>query len=83
MQVTGSPSSGPGDARVHRSHCPERPGSVATVTVGAVLGQLAAGLSIPEFLADFPYLDRADVLAALEFAAAAVQERELPLAQSA
>jgi uncharacterized protein (DUF433 family) len=53
------------------------------VTVSAVLGQLAAGLTVPELLADFPYLDRADVLAALEFAAAAVQERELPLAQSA
>ena len=53
------------------------------VTVSAVLGQLAAGLTIPEVLADFPYLDRADVLAALEYAAAAVQERELPLAQSA
>ena len=53
------------------------------VTVSAVLGQLAAGLTIPELLADFPYLDRDDVLAALEFAAAAVQERELPLAHSA
>ncbi len=53
------------------------------VTVSAVLGQLAAGLTILELLADFPYLERADVLAALEFAAAAVQERELPLAQSA
>jgi uncharacterized protein (DUF433 family) len=53
------------------------------VTVSAVLGQLAAGLTIPEVLADFPYLDRDDVLAALEFAAAAVQERELPLAHSA
>jgi uncharacterized protein (DUF433 family) len=52
------------------------------VTVSAVLGQLAAGLTIPELLADFPYLERADVLAALEFAAAAVQERELPLAHS-
>jgi uncharacterized protein (DUF433 family) len=51
------------------------------VTASAVLGQLAAGLTIPELLVDFPYLDRADVLAALEFAAAAVQERELPLAQ--
>jgi uncharacterized protein (DUF433 family) len=50
------------------------------VTVSAALGQLAAGLTIPEFLVDFPYLDRADVLAALEFAAAVVQERELPLA---
>jgi uncharacterized protein (DUF433 family) len=49
------------------------------VTVSAVLGQLAAGLTIPEILVDFPYLDRADVLAALEFAAAAMQERELPL----
>jgi uncharacterized protein (DUF433 family) len=53
------------------------------VTVSAVLSQLAAGLTIPELLADFPYLERADVLAALEFAAAAVQERELPLARSA
>jgi uncharacterized protein (DUF433 family) len=53
------------------------------VTVSAVLGQLAAGLTIPELLADYPYLDRDDVLAALEFAAAAVQERELPLAHSA
>ena len=48
------------------------------VTVSAVLGQPAAGLAIPELLVDFPYLDWADVLAALEFAAAAVQERELP-----
>jgi uncharacterized protein (DUF433 family) len=51
------------------------------VTVSAVLGQLAAGLTLPELLVEFPYLDRADVLAALEFAAAAVQERELPIAQ--
>jgi uncharacterized protein (DUF433 family) len=53
------------------------------VTVSAVLGQLAAGRSTEEILADYPYLDRADILAALEFAAAAVQERELPLAQPA
>ena len=53
------------------------------VTVSAVLGQLAAGLIIPEVLAGFPYLERADVLAALEFSVAAVQERELPLAHSA
>jgi uncharacterized protein (DUF433 family) len=53
------------------------------VTVSAVLGQLAAEVTIPELLADYPYLDRADVLAALEFAAAALQERELPLAQPA
>lgn len=53
------------------------------VTVSAVLGQLAAGRSIEEILVDYPYLERADILAALEFAAAAVQERELPLAQPA
>jgi hypothetical protein len=48
---------------------------------GAVLGQLAAGLTIPELLVDFQYVDWVDVLAALEFAATAVQERGLPLAQ--
>ena len=53
------------------------------MTVSAVLGQLAAGLTFPELLVDFPYLDRADVLASLEFAAGAVQERELPIAQGA
>lgn len=53
------------------------------VTVSAVLGQLAAGRSVDEVLADYPYLERADILAALEFAADAVQEHELPLARSA
>ncbi len=47
------------------------------VTVSAVLGQLAAGASIDELLADYPYLEREDVLASLEYAAAAAQEREL------
>jgi uncharacterized protein (DUF433 family) len=53
------------------------------VTVSALLGQLAAGQSIEDVLADFPYLEREDVFAALEYAAAAVSERELPLAQPA
>ena len=53
------------------------------ITVSAVLGQLAAGQSIEDVLADFPYLEREDVFAALEYAAAAVSERELPLAQPA
>jgi uncharacterized protein (DUF433 family) len=53
------------------------------VKVSAVLGQLAAGRSIEETLVDYPYLERVDILAALEFAAAAVQERELPLAKPA
>ncbi|MGH3898890.1 MAG: DUF433 domain-containing protein [Pseudonocardiaceae bacterium] len=45
------------------------------IPVGTVLGQLAAGREIRE---DFPDLEPADILAALEYAAAAVQERELP-----
>jgi uncharacterized protein (DUF433 family) len=47
------------------------------VTVSAVLGQLAAGARIDELLADYLYLEREDVLPALEYAAAAAQEREL------
>jgi uncharacterized protein (DUF433 family) len=53
------------------------------VTVSAVVGQLAAGRSVEDVVADFPYLEREDVFAALEYAAAAVSERELPLAQPA
>ena len=52
------------------------------VTVSAVLGQLAAGGSVDEVLADYPYLERDDVLAALEYAAAAAQERELSVAST-
>jgi hypothetical protein len=42
-----------------------------------VLSQLAAGASIDQLLADYPYLERDDILAALEYAAPAAQEREL------
>lgn len=52
------------------------------VTVSAVLGQLAAAGSVDEVLADYPYLERDDVLAALEYAAAAAQERELSVASA-
>lgn len=41
------------------------------VTVSAVLGQLAASASVDEVLLAYPYLEREDVLAALEYAAAA------------
>ncbi|MER5700892.1 DUF433 domain-containing protein [Micromonospora sp. NPDC002296] len=46
------------------------------VTAIAVVGQLAAGRSIDDVLGDYPYLEREDMLAALEFAAAAVSKRE-------
>jgi uncharacterized protein (DUF433 family) len=52
-------------------------GTNSHVTVSAVLGQLAAGAGIDELLADYPYLEREDFLAALEYAAAAAQEREI------
>jgi uncharacterized protein (DUF433 family) len=52
------------------------------VTISAVLGQLAVGASVDEVLADYPYLERDDVLAALEYAAADDQERELQVAAS-
>jgi uncharacterized protein (DUF433 family) len=48
------------------------------ITVSTVVGQLAAGVSIEQLLRDYPYLEREDILAALEYAAAAVSERELP-----
>ena len=53
------------------------------VTVSMVLGQLAAGRTVDEVLADYPYLERPDVFAALEFAAAIVNEREVPIARPA
>lgn len=67
---------------------PARMGGLPTirdsrVTVGMVLGQLAAGQTIDQLLADYPYLERADVLAALEYAAAAVNEREVQVARPA
>lgn len=53
------------------------------IPVAAVIGQLAAGRSPAEVLAEFPDLESEDITAALEYAAAAVQERELPLTRPA
>lgn len=39
------------------------------VTVSAVLGQLAAGASIDEVLADYPCLERENILAVSEYTA--------------
>jgi uncharacterized protein (DUF433 family) len=38
------------------------------VTVGVLLGQLAVGHSVDEVLRDFPYIQREDVLEALQYA---------------
>jgi uncharacterized protein (DUF433 family)/integrase len=53
------------------------------VTVSMVLGQLAGGRTVDELLGDYPYLEREDVTAALEYAAAIVNEREVPIARPA
>ena len=39
------------------------------VTVGMIVGQIGAGHSIEEVLAEYPYLEREDVLQALGYAA--------------
>jgi uncharacterized protein (DUF433 family) len=50
------------------------------VTVGMILGNLGAGVSIEELLDAYPYLEREDVLEAMRYAARLAQEREIELA---
>lgn len=49
------------------------------VTVGMIVGQIGAGHSIDELLADYPYLEREDILQALRYAAWLAEEREVTL----
>jgi uncharacterized protein (DUF433 family) len=49
------------------------------VTVGMIVGQIGAGHTVDEMLADYPYLEREDVFQALRYAAWRVDEREIPL----
>ena len=49
------------------------------VSVGTVVGLLAAGRSPDEILEAYPYLEREDIDAALAYAAWRVEEREVPL----
>lgn len=49
------------------------------VTVGTVVGLLAAGHSADDVLGAYPYLTRADVDAALAYAAWRSEEVEVPL----
>lgn len=48
------------------------------VTVGMILGQLAAKRTRQEILSDFPYLEDEDISAALDYAAWRAQEIEVP-----
>jgi uncharacterized protein (DUF433 family) len=52
------------------------------VTVGMIVGQIGAGHSIEQLLADYPYLEREDILQALRYAAWRMEEREIELAQA-
>ena len=49
------------------------------VTVGMIVGQIAAGQRIEELLADYPYLEREDITQALQYAAWRAEEREVVL----
>ena len=49
------------------------------VTVGMIVGQIGAGHSIEEVLAEYPYLEREDVLQALRYAAWLAEDREVTL----
>ena len=52
------------------------------VTVGMIVSQIGAGQSVESLLEDFPYLEREDIMQALQYAAWRVSEREVILAQA-
>ncbi len=52
------------------------------VTVSMLVGQIGAGRTIDELLADYPYLEREDILEALRFAAWRLREHEVDLADA-
>lgn len=49
------------------------------VTVGMIVRQIGTGRSVDELLADYPYLEREDILQALRYAAWLAEEREVIL----
>jgi uncharacterized protein (DUF433 family) len=49
------------------------------VTVGTIIGLLAAGHSAENILIAYPYLEREDIQQALAYAAWRVEERDVPL----
>jgi uncharacterized protein (DUF433 family) len=52
------------------------------VTVGTIVGLLAAGRSTEDVLSAYPYLEREDIQAALAYAAWRSEEIEVPLKAS-
>ncbi len=49
------------------------------VTVGMIVGQIGAGRTVEDILADYPYLEREDIMQALRYAAWRAEEREVVL----
>lgn len=49
------------------------------VTVGMIVGQIGSGVTIEDLLADYPYLEREDVMQALRYAAWLAEKREIEL----
>ncbi len=49
------------------------------VTVGTIVGMVAAGKTAPEILELYPYLEAEDIKQALSYAAWRVEEIEVPL----
>jgi len=52
------------------------------VTVSMIVGQIGRGHTIDEILADYPYLEREDILQALRYAALQTEEREVVFASA-
>jgi len=52
------------------------------VTASMIVNQIAAGHSVEELLASFPYLEREDIVQALQYAAWMMEEREVVLASA-
>jgi uncharacterized protein (DUF433 family) len=50
------------------------------VTVGTIVGLVASGKTVDDVLADYPYLEREEILEALSYASWRAEEREVPLA---
>jgi len=52
------------------------------IPVATVVGMIAEGMTEEEILRDFPDLEPEDIHEALQYAAEAVRERELPLVKT-
>ena len=52
------------------------------VTVGMIVNQIGAGHSIEAVIADYPYLEREDIMQALRYAAWRAEEREVTLSNA-